>query len=66
MNSLSRGFRPLMTAYGVGGGECGIAASCPVDDGATEFTSISLEGQPVPAVAELQRRPDVVRIVLVT
>lgn len=43
MNSLSRGFRPLMTAYATGGGECGIAASCPVDDGATEFTSISLE-----------------------
>ena len=32
-----------ITVYSSGGGECGIAASCPADDGTTEFTSISLE-----------------------
>ena len=32
-----------ITVYSSGGGECGIAASCPADDGTTEFTSISLQ-----------------------
>ena len=32
-----------ITVYSSSGGECGIAASCPADDGTTEFTSISLQ-----------------------
>ena len=33
-----------ITVYGLSGGDtCGIAASCPADDGTTVFTSISLE-----------------------